>query len=308
MQKIDLLQLDGRVLETLLTVFDEMSVGKAAARLETNQSTVSHRIERVRAVIGDNLFVKAGRGIVPTVRCEELIPLVRKALENLEAIARQGQFRPGDMTDRFSISATDYERSLFLADAARAMLLDAPSVRIGFVWDQHDGGAALRRSEVDVALAPSLGREEDGLHRQPLFEDRFLCYFDETSCKPPSDIQSYLSARHVRVIFSAADVSFVDQALEALGHRRNVAIDAPSLHELPDVLAGTGLVATAPARLKNNMLSRFACCAPPVVMPALTVFQFWHRRTHASPRHMWLRKCIADAAQRNLTGSSRQMP
>ena len=68
MSAIDHSDIDGRLLQMLLAVTEERSVTRAAARLDVTQSAVSHQLDRLRAITGDPLFVKSGRGIVPTAR------------------------------------------------------------------------------------------------------------------------------------------------------------------------------------------------------------------------------------------------
>lgn len=54
----------------LLVVFDtiaaEHSISRAAQRLGLAQPTVSHALNRLRALTGDALFVRTGRGMEPT--------------------------------------------------------------------------------------------------------------------------------------------------------------------------------------------------------------------------------------------------
>src|SRR3989338_7293136 len=86
--------LDARLLQLLLTVLDTGSVTAAAQRLGVTQSAVSHGLDRLRAITGDPLFVKAGRGIVATARAEALALPARELLGALERFARLGSFDP----------------------------------------------------------------------------------------------------------------------------------------------------------------------------------------------------------------------
>jgi len=57
MSKIDCLGLDGKTLRTFLTVFEEMSVSRAAARLGVSQSAVSQTLDKLRTIFDDPLFL-----------------------------------------------------------------------------------------------------------------------------------------------------------------------------------------------------------------------------------------------------------
>jgi hypothetical protein len=68
MSELDHLDLDGHLLRLLLAVVDEGSITRAAQRLGVTQSAVSHLLDKLRAIVGDPLFVKSGRGIVATAQ------------------------------------------------------------------------------------------------------------------------------------------------------------------------------------------------------------------------------------------------
>ena len=78
MNPIDTFNLDFRALSTFLAVLDEGSVSRAALRLGVTQSAVSHTLERLRQALGDPLFVKSGRGIVPTRYALQAGPHIRQ--------------------------------------------------------------------------------------------------------------------------------------------------------------------------------------------------------------------------------------
>ena len=74
--------------QSLLMVFDalmtERSVTRAAARLHLSQPALSHALARLREALGDELFVRVARGVVPTPRALELAPLAKEALSRLQ--------------------------------------------------------------------------------------------------------------------------------------------------------------------------------------------------------------------------------
>src|SRR5260221_6804104 len=71
----------------LLRVFDAMmaerNVTRAAQRVFLSQPAVSHALARLRKEIGDPLFVRAGREMIPTARATELGPAVHTMLDPL---------------------------------------------------------------------------------------------------------------------------------------------------------------------------------------------------------------------------------
>ncbi|WP_198147744.1 LysR family transcriptional regulator [Erythrobacter sp. AP23] len=300
MSKIDHLAVDAALLKTLVILHEEQSVSLAADRLGLTQSALSHRLARLKTLFGANIFVRSGRKIASTPEAEGLVAEARNVLTQIERMVNPQPLMLEELTDQFVIAATDYERHLFLINACKALLTEAPRVKVGLVWEKYDNRQGLRDGMFDIACGPLLGHTDPDIHSEVLLEDRFLCFFDEEHAKRPETVDTYRHARHARVIFSRDDSSFVDNALSVNGFRRDIAIDIPSLSEVPQVIRGTPLIVTAPSRLANSLMNDFARCPVPFALPELSFGMEWHERTNSSPRHLWVRSTIREFAR---TGS-----
>jgi DNA-binding transcriptional LysR family regulator len=103
----------------LLVVFDalmtERNVSRAAAVVGLSQSATSGALARLRAVIGDELFVRSGGEMRPTPRALELAGPVRQVLELVEAaLERPMSFEPQAAARSFVLAMTDYSASILL--------------------------------------------------------------------------------------------------------------------------------------------------------------------------------------------------
>src|SRR5260370_15209170 len=83
----------------LLRVFDAMmaerNVTRAAQRVFLSQPAASHALARLRKEIGDPLFVRAGREMIPTARATELGSAVHTMPDQLAlAISRTRLYPP----------------------------------------------------------------------------------------------------------------------------------------------------------------------------------------------------------------------
>lgn len=296
MKKFHHLSIDGDLLQTFITIYAEKSISKAAVQLEQSQSTLSHRLERLRSIVGDPLFVRAGRKITPTERAQDMIDDAKQALACLRSLTEAKTFDPAVMTDRFVIAATDYERALFLIEAYKRILSKAPQVRISFMWEKYANSEALRKGLFDLTISPIEDSNEQDIRKRKLIDETVSCFFDSEVISPPDTLEAFIAANHVRVIFSESDISFVDGALQLIGRSRNISLDMPSISELPRTMRGTNLVATLPSRLRHSIMREFSHCTPPFKIGPLTYSLFWHERTHNSPKHNWLRQQIIEAA------------
>ena len=119
----------------LLRVFDavlrERGVTPAAARLGLTQPAVSNALARLRALLGDALFVRTPQGMDATPFARELAEPVRQALVLLEsALAHGPGFDPATATRAFRFYMSDLGQIEFLPPLVERVQRDAPNVRL----------------------------------------------------------------------------------------------------------------------------------------------------------------------------------
>ena len=108
MHKINIRSFDLNLLSVFVVLWDTRSVTRASDRLALTQPAVSHALRRMRDAVGDDLFVNAKGGLVPTARCEALIGPVREALEKIGLALQEGEtFVPSLAQREFNIAAGD---------------------------------------------------------------------------------------------------------------------------------------------------------------------------------------------------------
>ena len=154
MSKFDYSHLDGQLLQLLLTVLEEGSVTRAAQRLGVTQSAVSHFLDKLRGITGDPLFVKSGRGIVPTARAEALAQPARLMLEDMQRLATAEQFDPAALQVCFTIAANDMQRDLLLPPLLRKLRQQAPMVSLHTIPSGIPSAEMLRDGSCQLVLSP----------------------------------------------------------------------------------------------------------------------------------------------------------
>jgi DNA-binding transcriptional LysR family regulator len=107
-------------------VVDTGSVTQAAHQLGVTQSAVSHLLEKLRAITGDPLFVKSGRGIAATAQAEALAGRARSLLGELERFAHSESFDPARWRAQVTIAANDFQRELLLPALMHKLRIQAP--------------------------------------------------------------------------------------------------------------------------------------------------------------------------------------
>jgi len=71
-------------LAAFLAVAEERSFTRAAAKLGTSQSALSHTVKRLEARLGIRLLTRTTRSVAPTEAGERLIDTLRPALDEID--------------------------------------------------------------------------------------------------------------------------------------------------------------------------------------------------------------------------------
>lgn len=289
MSDIDHLDLDGHALRLLLTVHEEGSITRAAQRLGLTQSAVSHGLDRLRAIVGDPMFVKSGRGIVATDQAGQLARRARTLLEDLRAFSLAAGFEPARLATQFTVAANDLQRDLLLPAWLRRLRAEAPQVSLRVIPSGAPGAELLRGGECDLVITPRPPVAGDILQKR-LFADRYAVFYDPACRAAPASRAAYLAAEHVTVLYEPRRALDVDRWLADQGVARRFVATVPGLAALAALLRGGDWVATAPSLMGRGALQGLAQVPVPLKTPEMPMYAVWHQRHQNDPVHRWLRE------------------
>lgn len=290
----------------LIPVFDaimsEGSLSAAAGRLGMSQSAVSHALARLRAITGDELFVRTGRGMRPTPHAVALAGPLQSAVD----LCRLAFARPTEAP---------------LLPHGRAFVLDLPvgfdlvfvppllaearasGIEARFQINSDRAGdlvSDLRSGETELALdvEPAKGRR---LRCQPLYDDEFLVCARKGGIDLLDGLtqETYLAAEHVTLKWTRhSEGSPVDVRLSALGIERSVSISMPTLAGCATIVSGSNALFTIHRRIANVLAARFdlQLHAMPFPIAPVTLYAIWHDRLDDDVGHKWLRNALARIA------------
>lgn len=297
----DIRHLDFNLLKTLDALLDERSVTRAAERLSLTQPAVSGMLTRLRERFGDPLFVRAQRGMVPTLRAEQLAAPVKQLLSDIEQMLQPQAFDPATAQMIVSMASTDYALRAVVVPFLSALRLQAPNIRVAVqpVDVQHLAGQ-LDRGDIDLALVTP-DSTAPGLHAAALFDERYVCVMraghPDAAAKTWS-LERFCSLDHVLVSPSGGSFQGVtDQALARIGRSRRVTLSVTSFLVLPEILRTSDLIAVVPRRLALHA-DGLVMLEPPVEVPGFSKTLAWHERTHHDPGQQWLRTLLIDTCRR----------
>ncbi len=296
----DLLSVDFAALDVLCRLHASGSFTRTAEALGVNQSAISYTIAKLRRVFDDPLFVKQAGRQVATPRCDALAVGAAQLLDVYRDLATPEVFDACRARAEVVIACNYYERLLLIPAIARRLHEVAPGIRLTITNASSDGPKRLLGDEADLLLGP-LQEVGSGVYSEALFEDHYLCLADAAHpCAGGAPtLKEYLALDHILITYDGSWRSRYLQELEAAGHRLEVAMRVPSPAGVAQLVKGTRLVATVPARLGAHIgagLGRFAC----PVLAAFPLGLTWTARTHASPLHRWLRGRLARVVRQQM--------
>lgn len=290
-------QLDGHLLELLLAVCETGSITRAAERLGVTQSAVSHLLDKLRAITGDPLFVKSGRGIVATARAHALAGQAREVLEQLRRLATPEEVDPAQLRTRFTIAANDLQREVLLPPLLMRLREQAADVTLQVMPSDVPGAEMLRERHCDLVLTPRPPEAGDLLQKR-LFTDQFVIFLDGSCREPPTDLDDFLRSEHVSVLYHRPRRTLdLDDHLQQAGLLRRIVVTVPGFAGVAGFLRGSQLLAVAPSLLGRGLLRGFDQAPLPVPAPALPMYMVWHQRDQADPVHRWLRQQVEAVTQ-----------
>lgn len=293
MNRISFLNLDGHLLRALLHLTETESISRAAENLGVTQSAVSHMLTRLRAILGDPIVVKSGRGVVATAHAKQLAYKARFLLDEMREFSFAGEFNPADQTSQITIAANDLERDLLLPSLLRRLKKEAPALTLRVIPAEIPTLDMFRTNQCTLALSP---RPPDGIEiiQKRLFEDRYIMFFDGEQRKAPANLAEYSAAEHVTVSFTSTKHLGIDQYLEGKGIERRFAVEVSDFAGIPAFIHGSDRLTTLPSLLRHDLLKGLQHAELPLESPPLTVYMIWHARYQHDPAHMWLRQHLEE--------------
>lgn len=299
MGQMNITNIDLNLLKVFEALHDEASASRAALRLGVTQSAVSAALRRLRDLYGDQLFVRTGRGLAPTLRANQLKPVVTDALNKCRqslAMVDPTQSHYEGRSVAIGLS-DDFEIAL----GRRLMALiqtRAPKLRLIFrqTHSQIVASALMERS-IDLAIA-SGGFADRLLSRQVLGEGGYLCLVDPASLRTGQldlTLEEFVEREQI-LISSGGFIGIVDEGLANLGLTRQVCASTTHFAALPYLLKGTNALATVPSHAAEAIatLAGLAVLPCPLSMPRYPIELGWRTSALLDPAVIKVREAIAE--------------
>ena len=295
---MELSRLDLNLLVVFHHLLSKRRVSAVAQALGMSQPAVSSALGRLRASLGDELFLRTQGGMEPTPYALQLAEPVAMALGGLQqALQVRAAFDPKTSSRSFTIAMTDVGEMYFLPVLTDALSRTAPGVTLQVISVTQaplKDDMATGRIDLALGLLPQL---QAGFFQQALFRQKYIVLMrggHPLAGRKKLTLEAFAQAEHVRIIAAGTGHGRVDVALEKSKLKRRFRLTVPHYVALGDVLSHSDLMATVPERFADRVTGPFGLVKRdlPLAVGDSAIHQFWHGRSHRDPGHQWLRRGI----------------
>ncbi len=316
---MQLWQLDLNLLRVFDALFEERSTTRAGDRLGLSQSAISHALGRLRAVLKDELFLRAPDGMRPTPLALEIGPRLRTALVALGRALEPDGFQPATSHRRFVVAGNPYCLQVLLPHVASLVLREAPAAELvlrpamlGVGEQLADGRVDLAvggfrrvpaRLDAEVVLRDRLVwamRSGHPAAREPLTTERLgrLAQVRRAQVETQADATGgIITERGLERRVTQDDGGALQRALAPLGLHPAMPAVVPDTQTALAVVRHSDLVALVPHRLAAAGPPGLHLADPPYPAEPVEFVAVWTRTRADEPALRWLRDVVRRAAR-----------
>lgn len=316
----------GRIDLNLLKVFDAIHEDRnlvlAGKRLNLTQSAVSHALTRLRTVLGDELFIRTGKGMVPTARALAMAPELRDVLRRIEAALGVEPFFPEKSNRRFVVAANDHITAVIIAPLSRALQKLAPAVDLVIRPSTRlDLAEQIDLGRINLAIG-TFSRVPDRLNSRPLLSQgeailmrkghpasageltvadlaAFPLLTLSTGGQEEGAVSGFITERGLARQSEMFDLQALEDAILEAEEVRRIRMTVPHALAIPALLKDSDMLSIVPATLAmalantGDLLHR----QPPYQPRLSTIRAVWHCRDEHDAGHVWLRDLVETTAR-----------
>lgn len=300
----DLTLADLRLLRLLL---QSASLTRSSLTLNWSIPKASHRLSNLREALGDELFVRSGNSLVPTVWMKKLAPRIDRAFEALSALDVQEEFHLEEIDRTFTLEMVDNAAVMLFGPTLAAIRQRAPHFKFSVRASSGLTLENLWEGAIDLAFGADIERELPGdIPSTLLFKSRHVFVMRlghplleklRAQCGPGGELVATredlapwpyisLSLPRWRAISANIDIGWRSEIPSP------IYVETPFFLSIPSFLLHSDAYAVLPAELAADFCRRmdlvYVEARPEDLRPWLPKV-LWHARSRSDFALQWLR-------------------
>lgn len=311
MKSINLAAIDLNLLVAFEALLEQHSVTKASAQLQIGQPAMSAALSRLRILFEDELFVRLGRQMQPTLKAQAIAPGILAALQQIRQTVNASQtFEPTSSDRTFTIGSSDYSSFVLVPPLLELSHQTAPSINFRMLGFEKDSvGDLLEQREIDVALGvfPDPPRQTQW---EPIFEEQFVGIARQghpALQQGTMSLETFAQLSHALTTLRRDTTGAIDKALHEQNLARRIAFTTPHMMVLPFAIASSDMVAALPQRIALRLAAvcNLTIFKLPIKTKPWMVSMLWSTLSDQDEANRWLRNAIKVISQKIETSTDK---
>ena len=214
---------DVKQLQLLDVLYATRSVTKTAERLGQTQPTISTWLKQIRDKVGDPLFIRTAKEMIPTPRADMMVEKAREILEAMRQISGTvPHFEPATSTRIFRMCAPDSAHITMIPRMLQCVREIAPNVQMETLPVSENTARLLEEGGADLAYGGFIPGMETGFYQQALIKQDFICLAstDHPRIRGGLSLDDYQREAHVAVSYGG--IHGVNALIKSALHAQHV--------------------------------------------------------------------------------------
>lgn len=295
------------LLAVFSAVMEQGSLSKAADQLSTNQSTISTALARLKKEIGQELFVRKGRGVVPTSYAQSLYEQIKAPINELNGVFQSmANFDEQSSERKFVISAPEHLQWVLLNSFAAL-----PNQNLSLeVFDQPDSDERiyedLLTQEFD-AMIDIVVPEHPSIASETLYEGEFVivCRSDHPRIQGEISEAQFLSEKHAVLDRTRRKARSLNHYTSLDLSQRKIVFHGRSLFSNILLCSQSDYITVVPLSMALQFQEKLSLqlFKPPFEYQPMSHYLIWLKKQNSDPAHKWFREQVintSDAMSKTL--------
>lgn len=284
-------------------VYRTSSFSRAAEELDLTQSSVSNAIARLKLAVGEELFIRVGRGVKPTASAMNLYQQLASSVSEIEQVASSFELFDAKRSERtFYVYAS--ESVILLLQGIVEQLLEELSINLVFREPpliEEDLQMDLQLEKVDLALDIWLP-ESSSFKSQKVMQDKLVCVARKGHPRIKGAIsqEQYFNEKHIIFKMRRDNLSVADLLTKQVLPARKMHSEQSSILSMMALASKSDALAIVSKSYTDEyaLLFGLQVFELPFAAEPIEYHMVWSHKLQQNRANIWLRDLLNQAITR----------
>ena len=295
-------QFDLNLFPVFLAVYRCGSFSRAAEQLDLTQSSVSNAISRLKKQLGDELFIRVGRGVEATSAGHNLYHQLDSHFNAIDdVVAAMDRFDPKRHSRQFQVYANEVIMQLLQSPIDKL----TAELAVDIVFKEPPSNEELLQSDlqferVDLAI-DVMSQIPSSLSLSPLMRDKLVCVArkDHPRIQDKLSSEAYFSEKHVVFKMRRSNLAITELYSETVLPQRKTYSEQSSLLSMLATTSKTDAISVGSSRYLKEYAQLFNLVQYPLPFETRPIeyHLIWSKKLQRNSANAWLREQLTELVQ-----------